>query len=88
MLHLNSVTTGPLLAFLAFSDLENIYLFFINQKCYPWKNLIRYFGACQEAANGNRGQNGSMVLDLIRQAAFFWRSYFKELDTGEFSALS
>lgn len=85
---LNSVTTGLFLAFLAFSDLENIYLFFINQNYYPWKNLIRYSGACQGVANGNQGQNGSVVLDLIRSAAFFGRSYFKELDTGEFSALS
>ena len=88
MLRLNPVSTGLFLAFLAFSDLENIYLFFINQNCYPWKNLIRYFGACQGVANGNQGQNGSMVLDLIRSAAFFGRSYFEELDTGEFSALS
>ena len=88
MLCLNSVTAGLFLAFLAFSDLENIYLFFINQNCYPWKNLIRYFGACQGVANGNQGQNGSMVLDLIRQAAFLGRSYFKELNTREFSALT
>lgn len=66
MLRLNSVTAGLFIAFLAFSDLGNIYLFFINQNSYPWKNLIRYFGACQGVANGNQGQNGSMVLDLIR----------------------
>lgn len=67
MLCLNSVTAGLFPAFVAGSDPENIYFFFlINQDCCPLKNLIRYFGACQGVANGNQGHNSSVVLDLIR----------------------
>lgn len=68
---LNAVTAGLFITFLVvyfFFSWPRKYLliFYKSELLSLEKKLIRYFGSCQDVANGNQGQNSIMVLDLIR----------------------